>query len=239
MPRKCSKKQSYIKSYKRSNGVKVKGHCSNKKGRSRTRSRKQSRKQSRKRSQKLRCSPPKSQHVKSYKRRSGKRVKAHCSRPKRTFLRRFSELQAPVGSVRQMLPFEVPSILPPMAPSVAPIAKEESKCTGLNQTECVQVLDENNFRKCRVNIQSKACEDLPLQFRERATYQVGGSADYKPYVAGERMKLKPEQTMPFRQEEQARRRRGVEDNLNRRFQDMRNQDSPRFRRYMEESERLI
>ena len=210
MPRKCSKKQSYIKSYKRSNGVKVKGHCSNKKGRSRTRSRKQSRKQSRKRSQKLRCSPPKSQHVKSYKRRSGKRVKAHCSRPKRTFLRRFSELQAPVGSVRQMLPFEVPSILPP-------IAKEESKCAGLNQTECVQVLDENNFRRCRVNIQSKACEDLPLQFRERATYQVGGSADYKPYVAGERMKLTEERYRPYSQ----------------------GQEDRRFRRVMDESERLI
>jgi hypothetical protein len=197
----------------------VKGHCSNKKGGSRTRSRKQSRKQSRKRSQKLRCSPPKSQHVKSYKRRSGKRVKAHCSRPKRTFLRRFSELQAPVGSVRQMLPFEVPSILPPMAPSVAPIAKEESKCAGLNQTECVQVLDENNFRRCRVNIQSNACEDLPLQFRERATYQVGGSADYKPYVAGERMRLSEERYRPYRQEQEDRKFRSVMDESERLIQE--------------------
>jgi hypothetical protein len=214
MPRKCSKKQSYIKSYKRSNGVKVKGHCSNKKGRSR----KQSRKQSRKRSQKLRCSPPKSQHVKSYKRRGGKRVKAHCSRPKRSFLRRLAELQAPVGSVRQMLPFEIPSV----------VKQEESKCTDLNQTECVQVLDENNLRRCRVNIQSKACEDLPLQFRERATYQVGGSAEYKPYVAGERMKLSEEKLAPFRVEEYGRRDRGVGDRLDR-----------RYRAIMEESQRLI
>lgn len=215
MPRKCSKKQSYIKSYRRSNGVKVKGHCSNKKGRSsrsRKVSRKQSKKQSRKRSQKLRCSPPKSQLVKSYKRRSGKRVKAHCSRPKRSFLRRFSELQAPVGSVRQMLPFQVAPRMAPIVPPVEPRRgdivgapqvkqemKEESKCVGLNQTECVQVLDENNLRSCRVNIQSKACEDLPMEFRERATYQVGGSAEYKPYVAGERMKLSEDRYRPYRQ----------------------------------------
>jgi len=208
MPRKCSKKQSYIKSYRRSNGVKVKGHCSNKKGRS-SRSRKVSRKQSKKRSQKLlRCSPPKSQLVKSYKRSSGKRVKAHCSRPKRSFSRRLADLQAPVGSVRQILPFEV-------APRMAPIVP--SKCSGLNQTECVQVLDENNLRRCRVNIQSKACEDLPMEYRERATYQVGGSAEYKPYVAGERMRLSEERYKPYRQEQEDR----------------------RFRRVMDESERLI
>lgn len=181
MPKKCSKKQSYIKSYRRSNGVKVKGHCSNKKG-SRKISKK-SRKQSRKRSQKLRCSPPKSQVVKSYKRRSGKRVKAHCSRPKRLFSRKLFELEAPVRSVREMMP------------SVE--QEEESKCAGLNQTECIQVLDENNFRRCRVNIQSKACEDLPMEFRERATYQVGGSAEYKPYVAGERIRLSEERYRPY------------------------------------------
>ena len=218
MARKCSKKQSYIKSYRRSNGVKVKGHCSNKKGR-----RSSSRKQSKKKSKKLRCSPPKSQRIRSYKKSNGKRVKAHCSRPKRSFMRRFENLQA-VGSVREMMPFEI--ILPPM-PSVAPLVKqeekvkeeevkeeevkEESKCDGLNQTECVQVLDENNLRRCRVNIQSKACEDLPLQYRQRATLQVGGSAEYIPFVAGERMKLSEEKLAPFRVDQEGRRFRQVMD----------------------------
>ena len=216
MPKKCSKRQSYVKSYRRSNGKRVKAHC--KKSRKASRSSRSSRK--------LKCSPPKSQLVKSYKRKSGKRVKSHCKSPSQYLERRFSNLQ----SIRDLQPVirRVDEFIAPaqeIKPSVSsvqsqvlPIVKNEVKpCRDMEQTECKEALDENNLRRCRVNISSRLCEDLPIQFRQRATLQVGGSAEYVPYTAGERRRLSEERRAPFRIDEEGR----------------------RFRSVMDESERLI
>jgi len=57
---------------------------------------------------------------------------------------------------------------------------QEKKCSEINNlNECVSVVDENNLRRCRVNMKTKDCEFLPLNLRERATLQVGGSAQVK------------------------------------------------------------
>ncbi len=210
MAKKCSKRQSYVKSYRRSNGKRVKSHC------------KKARK-SQRRSRKLKCSPPKSKLVKSYKRKSGKRVKSHCKSPSQYLERRFANLQ----SIRDMQPVirrvdefiaPVQDLKPSVQPQVMPVVKNEVKpCRDMEQTECKEALDENNLRRCRVNISSKLCEDLPIQFRQRATLQVGGSAEYRPYVAGERMRLTEERLRPYQVDEEGR----------------------RFRSVMDESERLI
>jgi hypothetical protein len=167
MARKCSKKQIHVKSYRRSDGVKVKAHCSNKKG-------KKSRSRSKKSSRKIKCSPPKSQHVKSYKRSNGKRVKSHCSRPTGKNYRRFQQFQSP-----------------------SVVGRQEKNCRDMEQSECIGALDQDNLRRCRVNIKSKLCEDLPQQFRKRATLQVGGDAQYVPYVAGGRVKLSQQRLSPY------------------------------------------
>jgi hypothetical protein len=46
---------------------------------------------------------------------------------------------------------------------------------------CEEQLGGDKLRKCRYNFTKKECEDLPKQFRERATYAVGGDASYQIY----------------------------------------------------------
>ena len=55
------------------------------------------------------------------------------------------------------------------------------ECEGLSYNMCVDIKDENNLRKCRYNFESKECETMPEQFRERATFQIGGNAQLKFY----------------------------------------------------------
>lgn len=69
LSKKCSRGKKYKRSYKRSNGTRVKGHCYS--------PRKTSRKTSRKRSYKKSC-PTGQVWRKSHKRSSGKRVKGQC-----------------------------------------------------------------------------------------------------------------------------------------------------------------
>lgn len=187
MTNKCSRK-IFIKSYRRSDGTKVKGHCSRPKGR---KSRGTSRKIS-KLSKKLVCTPPKSTRVKSFRRSNGKRVKAHCSRP-RGGRRTFKELPSTLmgrGQEEKYPEEEEPRVSP---------------CSDLPSSECNAALDKNNLRRCRVNMMTRLCEELPQEFRERATYQVGGSAEYVPYQAGERQRLSGERLRPFQREESERR----------------------------------
>lgn len=79
--KKCSRGKKYKKSYRRSNGTKVKGHCYSPKKASKKTSRKvshkKSRKVSRKRSMRKVC-PPGQAWRKSHRRSSGKRVKGQC-----------------------------------------------------------------------------------------------------------------------------------------------------------------
>ena len=75
---------------------------------------------------------------------------------------------------------------------------QEEKCSDiLNLNDCVAVLDENNLRRCRVNMKTKNCEFLPHNLRERATLQVGGDAGYAKYVPTVQ-KLRAEQLQPFK-----------------------------------------
>lgn len=75
--RKCSRGKKYKRSYKRSNGTKVKGHCYSPKKNSRKGSRKVSRKVSHKRSPRRAC-PSGMTWRKSHVRSSGKKVKGRC-----------------------------------------------------------------------------------------------------------------------------------------------------------------
>jgi len=59
--------------------------------------------------------------------------------------------------------------------------KPTLNCDGLSYNMCVDLKDENNLRKCRFNFENKECENLPEEYRERATYQIGGNADIKCY----------------------------------------------------------
>lgn len=180
--RNCQKKQIYIKSYKRSSGKRVKGHCSRPKG---PKSRRSSVRRSYK---KLVCSPPKSMKIRSYKRSSGKRVKAHCSLPRggKRSGRVSPGFQEGISREEREMKYEEPSFSP---------------CQDKKKVECVEELDSKGLRRCRYNYKSQSCEDLPETLRERATFQVGGSAEYVPYQAGERAQLKREQIAPFQQGE--------------------------------------
>ena len=98
--KKCSRGKKYRKSYKRSNGKRVKGHCvkvssrkSSKKV-SRKRSRKSPRKQSQRRSP---MCPPGLVWRKSHKRSSGKRVKGQCVRSPRKLRSFLSQPYVPVA----------------------------------------------------------------------------------------------------------------------------------------------
>ena len=46
---------------------------------------------------------------------------------------------------------------------------------------CEEQLGGDKLRKCRYNFTKKECEDLPQEFRERATYAVRGDASYQTY----------------------------------------------------------
>ncbi len=72
-----------------------------------------------------------------------------------------------------------------------------SPCQDKNEAECIEENEENGLRRCRYNYKLNSCEDLPVELRKRATLQVGGSAEYKPYQAGERQRLAPERLAPF------------------------------------------
>jgi hypothetical protein len=56
--------------------------------------------------------------------------------------------------------------------------------------------DRKGLRRCRVNITSGACENLPSKYRYGATMQVGGDAKYVPYKASPK-KLSPSRLAPF------------------------------------------
>lgn len=210
-----SAKKIYIKPYKRSDGTKVKGHSSRPKGR---KSRGGSKRKSSKSSKKLVCTPPKSMRVRSYKRSNGKRVKAHCSKPRggrrvrvelgdlgnTTLLRGANQDRKYSEDEEEEDEMSMPILTP---------------CKDLNQGECNDAFDRNNLRRCRVNFKTRLCEDLPEEFRERATYQVGGSATYTPYQAGERASLSREQIRPYQREEEERRLNMLIDNSERDIQE--------------------
>jgi len=187
--RKTSK--TYIRGYTRADGVKVKGHYSHPKGRS-------SRKASRK------CSPPKSQYIKSFKRSNGKRVKGHCSRPKG---RKHSHKSSRVASrkvsrsVSENKPFISKSLLSGAAPSRS--RQRSPACSTLSGKDaCVSSLTRKGLRRCRYNMTSNVCENLPRNLRERATFQVGGGVvgqqqqGYTGYSA-KPGKLSAERLQPF------------------------------------------
>lgn len=212
-----SGKKIFIKAYKRSDGTKVKGHSSRPKGRkSRGGSKRKSSKSSTKSSRKLVCTPPKSMRVRSYKRSNGKRVKAHCSKPRggrrvRVDLGGLGNMTLLKGANQdQKYPDEDEDEIP--MPILTP-------CSDLNQGECNDALDQNKLRRCRVNFKTRLCEDLPEEFRERATYQIGGSATYTPYQAGERVRLSREQIRPYQREEEERRLNMLIDNSERDIQE--------------------
>jgi len=207
--RKTSK--TYIRGYTRADGVKVKGHYSHPKGRS---SRSVSRKSSRK------CSPPKSQYIKSFKRSNGKRVKGHCSRPRgrkasrkssRVASRKSSRVASRKSSrvasrkvsrsVSENKPFIAQSLLSGAAPSRS--RQRSPACSTLSGKDaCVSSLTRKGLRRCRYNMTSNVCENLPRNLRERATFQVGGGVvgqqqqGYTGYSA-QPGKLSAERLQPF------------------------------------------
>jgi len=187
--------RTYIRGYTRADGVKVKGHYSHPKGRS---SRKVSRKSSRK------CSPPKSQYIKSFKRSNGKRVKGHCSRPRGRKPSRKSSRVASRKSSRvtsENKPFIAQSLLSGAAPSRSrQISPACSTFSG--KDACVSSLTRKGMRRCRYNMTTNVCENLPRNLRERATFQVGGGVvgqqqqGYTGYSA-KPGKLSAERLQPF------------------------------------------
>lgn len=191
--RKTSK--TYIRGYTRADGVKVKGHYSHPKGRS---SRSVSRKSSRK------CSPPKSQYIKSFKRSNGKRVKGHCSRPRgRKPSRKSSRVASHKvsRSVSENKPFIAQSLLSSAAPSRS--RQRSPACSTFSGKDaCVSSLTRKGLRRCRYNMTSNVCENLPRNLRERATFQVGGGVvgqqqqGYTGYSA-KPGKLSAERLQPF------------------------------------------
>jgi hypothetical protein len=58
-----------------------------------------------------------------------------------------------------------------------------------DKDECENVM-ENGLRRCRINFTSKKCEDLPEEYRKRATEGFGGDVKYKKYQAPERKSLR-------------------------------------------------
>ena len=54
-------------------------------------------------------------------------------------------------------------------------------CEALSYNMCVDVKDSNGLRRCRYNFETKECEKMPLELRERATFQIGGHATIKTY----------------------------------------------------------
>jgi hypothetical protein len=178
--------RTYIRGYTRADGVKVKGHYSHPKGRS---SRKVSRKSSRK------CSPPKSQYIKSFKRSNGKRVKGHCSRPRG---RKHSRVASRKASRKS---FIAQSLLSGAAPSRS--RQRSPACSTFSGKDaCVSSLSRKGMRRCRYNMTTNVCENLPRNLRERATFQVGGGVvgqqqqGYTGYSA-KPGKLSAERLQPF------------------------------------------
>jgi len=57
------------------------------------------------------------------------------------------------------------------------------RCNTLESAACLESMDRKGMRRCRVNINTRKCENLPMKYRERATLQVGGSATVTPYKA--------------------------------------------------------
>jgi hypothetical protein len=164
--RKCSPpKSQYVRSFKRSNGKRVKGHCSRPRGKS------------------VKCSPPKSLYIRSFKRSNGKRVKGHCSRPRGG---RQSRKASPVSSDNK--PFIAKSLL---SQSSRPSSRQRSPaCSSFSDKDsCVNSLGKSGLRRCRYNMTSNVCEQLPKNLRQRATFQVGGGVvgqqqeDYVGYSA--------------------------------------------------------
>ena len=146
--RKCSRRnQIYIKTYKRTDGTKVKGHCSRPKGR-------KSSQRSPRRSyyKKLVCTPPKSLLVKSFRRSNGKRVKAHCSLPRGGTSGRVSPgfVKKDIRQMRDMdQKYEEPM--------------STSPCQDKNEAECIEENEENGLRRCRYNYKLNSCEDSSYQ----------------------------------------------------------------------------
>ena len=110
--RKCSRGKKYKRSYKRSNGTKVKGHCYSPKKSSKRVSKKTSRKVSRKRSSPRRACPAGMTWRKSHVRSSGKKVKGRCVKTKAS--RFFTNLtpSAPSLYVEEPKAFIASSLLP-------------------------------------------------------------------------------------------------------------------------------
>lgn len=176
--KKCGKRSHGVKSHVR-NGKKIKAHCS--KNRSRKGSRKGSRKTqglSRKGSKKIarrgsKVCPPGTIRVKSHKHGS-KRVKTYC---RKEAVKRIQEIRGDVAELRE----EEQAIREEL---------EKPNCNDLlGKNQCIDALDKDNLRRCRYNMKDSSCEYLPVNLRERATMQVGGSATVGKYQAPERKKV--------------------------------------------------
>ena len=132
--------------------------------------------------------------VRSYKKKSGKKVRSHCSRNPRRGSRKGSRKGSKKISRKQAV-----KRIQKIRKEVADLRSEEQKireklekpnCNAiLGKNACDDALDKDNLRRCRFNFSTSSCEYLPLNLRERTTMQIGGSAEYKPYVAGERKRL--------------------------------------------------
>jgi hypothetical protein len=169
--KKCKRGSVGVKSHTRS-GKRISATCRkvSRKG-SRKGSRKASRKGSRKGSRKV-C-PPGTIRVKSHKHGS-KRVKTYC---RKEAVKRIQEIREDVAELRE----EEQAIREEL---------EKPNCNELlGKNQCIDALDKDNLRRCRYNMKEGSCEYLPVNLRERATMQVGGSAEYKKYQAPERKKV--------------------------------------------------
>jgi hypothetical protein len=152
--RKCSSSNKiFIKTYKRTDGTKVKAHCSRPKGR-KSRSSSPVRR-SYKNSKKLVCSPPKSLLVKSFRRSNGKKVKTHCSLPRGGRSGRISP-----GFVKQDMR-QVRDMEQKYEEEEEPV--RASPCQDKDKFKCIEENEENGLRRCRYNYKLNSCEDSSYQ----------------------------------------------------------------------------
>jgi hypothetical protein len=166
----CKRTQQRVKGYTREDGVRVKGHCRSV-GKKSTRSRGT-------RSGGTRKCPEGTSRVRSHKHGS-KKVKSYCRKT----------------PTREEIAEVVEEIMQGSAPSQ--VGPDCDAFQGKNM--CEEALDSDNMRRCRYNMTSKVCEDLPLNLRQRATFGVGGSSLLEPYQAPPRRRI---QMPAFQQQQQ-------------------------------------
>lgn len=137
---------------------------------------------------------------KSYTRKSGKVVKSSCikRKPIKPKLKCPSGYKVRKSYKRKNKKVRASCVKKSIKKLIKKIKEDLQECSSYSSKDtCESAFDKDNkYRRCRYNMTSKQCENLPEELRERATYGVGGSATYKKYEYKGK-KLSKERLSPY------------------------------------------